>query len=204
MFDSTQAQISLDRISKSITLAYLVANITRWTTHCVAFIRLLHVQDALKLKVMQHRSGLIKAQVGAATYTEKQRLTEDTEKHCDLISDPQFWNGLEHVISDIKPICYRMNINQKDLTRPDQVLLTLVGMFLHLCNHPIDVVKTKMLKHLEKQWKDCDQPLFILALILNPFKGLSCFGDKAGMNHFKCNTLLIRVCVSVVHFHNSL
>ena len=54
MFDSAQAQISLDCISKSITLAYLVANITRWTTHCVAFIRLLHVQDALKLEVMQH------------------------------------------------------------------------------------------------------------------------------------------------------
>jgi hypothetical protein len=67
MFDKAQAQISLDRTGHSVVLAYLVANLTRWTTHCVAFIRLLRVSDALKLEVMQHRSGLIKAQVGAAT-----------------------------------------------------------------------------------------------------------------------------------------
>ena len=54
-------------LNKSVILAYLSTNLTRWTTHCVAFIRLIRVQDALKLEVMQHCSGLIKAQVGVAT-----------------------------------------------------------------------------------------------------------------------------------------
>jgi hypothetical protein len=195
MFDKAQAQISLDRTGHSVVLAYLVANLTRWTTHCVAFIRLLRVSDALKLEVMQHRSGLIKAQVGAATSTEKLRLTEDAETHCALIADHSFWDGLEHVVGDIEPICYGTNINQKDSTRADQVLLTLVGMYLHFHNHPIPEVATGMIKRLEKRWKDCDQPLFLLAVILNPFEGLSCFGEQAGMNHFKCNNLLIRVFV---------
>jgi hypothetical protein len=70
MFDSAQAQISLDRRGKPLVLAYLVANLTRWTTHYITFIRLLHVQDALKLEVMQHRASLIQAQVGAAKSTE--------------------------------------------------------------------------------------------------------------------------------------
>ena len=193
MFDEAQGQISLDRTGYSVVLAYLVANLTRWTTHCIAFIRLLRVQDALKLEVMRHRSGLIKAQVGAATSSEKQRLTDDAEKHCKIIEDAGFWQGLEHVVGDIEPICYGTNINQKDSTRADQVLLTIVGMYLHFCAHPIDNVAAGMTKRLEKCWKDCDQPLFLLALILNPFEGLSRFGDQAGLNHFKCNSLLISV-----------
>lgn len=193
MFDSAQAQISQDRTGQSIILAYLAANLTRWTTHCVAFIRLLRVQSALKLEVMQHRTGLIKAQVGAATSTDMLRLTKDAENHCDLIADHTFWEGLEHIVGDIEPICYGTNINQKDSTRADQVLLTLVGMYLHFSSHPIPEVANGMMKQLEKRWKDCDQPLFLLALILNPFEGLSCFGEQAEMDHFKCNMLLLRV-----------
>ena len=194
MFDKVQGQISLDRTGHSVVLAYLVANMTHWTTHCIAFMQLLRVQDALKLEVMCHRSGLIKAQVGAATSSKKQCLTDDMEKHCNMIEDAVFWQGLEHDIGYIEPICYGTNINQKDSTRANQVLLTMVGMYLHFCMHPIDDVAAGMTKCLKKRWKDCDQPLFLLALILNPFEGLSCFGDQAGLNHFKCNSLLISVC----------
>ena len=99
---------------------------------------------------MQHRSSLIKAQVGAATYIEKARLTKDAEKYCDRIADPTFRNGLKHVVGNIEPICYGTNINQKDSTQADQVLLSLVGMFLHFADHPIKEVKIGMTKHLEK------------------------------------------------------
>lgn len=60
MFNNAQAQISLDHTGHSVVLAYLIANMTRWMTHCIAFIQLLHIQDALKLEVMQHRGGIIK------------------------------------------------------------------------------------------------------------------------------------------------
>jgi hypothetical protein len=33
----------------------------------------------------------------------------------------------------------------------------------------------------------------LLALILNPFERLSCFGPKAGLNHFNCLDLLVTV-----------
>lgn len=152
MFDKAQAQISLDRTGYPLVLSYLVTNLTCWITHCIAFMRLFHVRDTLKLEVMQHHSGLIKAQVGAATSTEKARLIEDAEKHCDLIEDRGFWEGLEHVIGDIEPICYGTNINQKDSARLDQVLLTLVGMYLHFSSHPIPEVAHGMQKRLKKQW----------------------------------------------------
>jgi hypothetical protein len=114
--------------------------------------------------------------------------------HCDLIADHNFWEAPEHVVGGIEPICYGTNINQKDSTQADQVILTLAGLYIHFSGHPmIPEVVNGMTKHLEKRWKDCHQPLFLLAVILNPFEGLSCFGEKAGMDHFKCNNLLIAV-----------
>ena len=38
-------------------------------------------------------------------------------------------------------------------------------------------------------WKVCDQGLFVLTLILNPFEGLAAFRPQASMNHFECNRL---------------
>jgi len=100
------------------------------------------------------------------------------------------------------------SLNQKDSTRSDQVLLTLVGMFLHCNAHPEPKVVKGMMKRLEQHWKDCDQPIFLLALILNTFKGLTCFGEQAGLNHFKCLSMLLAVgflslvVVSTSHAHN--
>jgi hypothetical protein len=42
---------------------------------------------------MQHCTGVINAQVGAATSSEKRRLTQDAEEHCNLIADQSFWGS---------------------------------------------------------------------------------------------------------------
>ena len=77
---------------------------------------------------------------------EQLHLMEDAENHCDLIADHTFWEGLEHIVADIEPICYGTNINQKDSTHTDQVFLTLVGMYLHFSSHPILEVANRMMK----------------------------------------------------------
>ncbi|KAJ6527545.1 ribonuclease H-like domain-containing protein [Mycena sp. CBHHK59/15] len=192
IFDEAQHVISRDRnAGRIIILAYLVANLTRWTTHFVAFIRIFLLRPALQLAVLQNRTAIIAAQVGAATSKEGEALKEDAERMCTLIEDTSFWNGLEAVLSDLEPICLGTNINQKDSTRLDQVLLTIAGIFLRFSDHPEPEIRTEMLLRLEKRWKDCDQPVLLLALILNPFEKLSCFGPKANLNHLKCHNLLI-------------
>ncbi|KAJ7880698.1 hypothetical protein B0H13DRAFT_2345496 [Mycena leptocephala] len=105
---------------KIIILAYLVANLTRWTTHFVAFMRLFLLREALEFAVLQNRPAIIAAQVGAATSTEAAHLKEDAERFCALIRDQAFWEGLETVLGDLEPICLGTNINQKDSTRLDQ------------------------------------------------------------------------------------
>ncbi|KAJ7922735.1 hypothetical protein B0H13DRAFT_2408019 [Mycena leptocephala] len=126
IFDGVQAELSKDRLGHVLVLAYLVANLTRWTTHCIAFLRLLVLREYLQFAVMQSRGAIIAVQVGAAKSTEGERLKEAIH-YCDLISDPAFWSGLTSVVEDIEPICYGTNINQKDNTRADQVLLITRG-----------------------------------------------------------------------------
>lgn len=113
IFDDAQKRITLGRTGRASVLSYLVANLTRWTTHCIAFMRLLVVQLALQHAVAELRPAIIKAQVCAATSTEGQRLTEDAEAHCNLIEDRSFWNGLEQVVGDIEPVFVMALISTK-------------------------------------------------------------------------------------------
>lgn len=69
----------------------------------------------------------------------------------------------------------------------------MAGIFLHFSEHPEPELAAAMKSRMEKRWKDCDQQIFILALVLNPFKGLSRFGDSAGLNHIKLNGMVLRV-----------
>ncbi|KAJ6524669.1 hypothetical protein B0H10DRAFT_1974732 [Mycena sp. CBHHK59/15] len=118
LFDASQRVISMDRnAGRIIILAYLVANLTRWTTHFIAFMRLFILREALQLTVLQNRTAIIAAEIGAATSTEGERLKDDAEKMCALIQDTSFWSGLETVFGDLEPICLGTNINQKDSTR---------------------------------------------------------------------------------------
>lgn len=88
IFDTAQKEISRDCFNgREVVLQYLVANLTRWTTHCVAFIGLFEVKPALQLAVVTKCNAIITAQVGAAKSTEKLRLEADATQWCDVIAD---------------------------------------------------------------------------------------------------------------------
>jgi len=86
-------------------------------------------------------------------------------------------------------------MNQTDAMHPDQALLTFAGIFLYFQKHSKRSVTARMTKRIEKHWKALDQPMFVLALVLNPFEGISCFGDKAAISPFTLNTILLEVCL---------
>ncbi|KAG6894099.1 hypothetical protein C0993_012368, partial [Termitomyces sp. T159_Od127] len=169
-------------------LAFLIANITRWSTHFIAFDCLQDLKTSLQLAVFTWRNDIIAAQVGAKKNQKKKRkLSDDATQNCDMIEDGGFWRGLKDVIDDLEPICLGLNMNQTDLMRPDQVLLSFAGIFLYFQKHMKELVADGMTKRIEKRWKALDQPMFVLALILNPFEGVSCFGPKAGTYRRVCS-----------------
>ncbi|KAG6886678.1 hypothetical protein C0995_005959 [Termitomyces sp. Mi166 len=101
-------------------LAFLVANMTHWNTHFIAFDHLQDLKTLMQLAVFTQRNDIIAAQ-----------------------------------------------------------------------KHMMKAVADGMMKRIEKRWKALDQPIFMLALILNPFKGVSCFSPKAGVSPFTLHTILM-------------
>jgi hypothetical protein len=70
IFDDAQALRNNGKV-----LVYLVANLTRWTTHYTAFRRLLDLKTSLQHAVVLSRDKIIAAQVGAKHNAGK-RLTK--------------------------------------------------------------------------------------------------------------------------------
>lgn len=188
IFNEVQAEI----FGKVLT--FLVANLTRWGTHFVAFDRLWDLKDSLRRGVISRREDIISAQVGAEkTRQKKQKLEDDAIVHCELIDNGGFWRRLKAVVDDLEPICLGINLNQTDTLHPDRALLTFAGIFLYFQKHLKPSVATGMMKRVEKRWKALDQPMFILAMVLNPFEGISRFGEKAAISPFTLNTVLLEV-----------
>ncbi|KAJ7325950.1 ribonuclease H-like domain-containing protein [Mycena albidolilacea] len=194
IFDAHQR--ALDPHGKVLT--YLVANLTHWTTHLVAALRFQRLKEPIRRAILNDREDIIKAQVGAETRTrQKAALRRDAIEHCESVELPSWWDRLESVVVDMERICYLTNIAQSDHVRPDQFLLAFAGLYRHFLGHENTSLGKQMCKRLEKRWKEMDQAVFILALVLNPFEMLSRFGNKANIDIFilaaEISKLYIRV-----------
>ena len=191
IYNESQAEHS---VPPGKILAFLMANMTRWTTHLIMFIWLHDLKDSMRQAVITQRQDIINAQVGAEKNCQKrQKLKDDANKHCDLIDDGAFWHNLKGVVDDLEPICFGLNMNQRDAMHPYQALLSFAGIFLYFQKHPKPAMATGMMKRIEKWWNALDQPMFVLAFVLNPFEEVSRFGEKAGLSQFTLNTLLLEV-----------
>ncbi|KAJ3713245.1 hypothetical protein DFJ43DRAFT_1165259 [Lentinula guzmanii] len=101
-------------------LTYLVAVITRWTTHLTAFQRLKDLKQPLRAAALTRREDIIRAQVGAERSGPRMmELTEAAVEQLDVIDNSEFWKGLSVVIEDLEPIAYATNICQSDKASPD-------------------------------------------------------------------------------------
>jgi hypothetical protein len=151
VFNESQAEAS---IPPGKVLAFLVANMTRWTTHFIAFDRLFELKDSMRRAVISRRQDIVSAQVGAEKNRhKKQKLENDANAHCELIDDGSFWRRLKSVVDDLEPICLGLNMNQSDSMHPDQVLLTFAGVFAYFQKHskPSVAAASGMTKRIEKR-----------------------------------------------------
>lgn len=65
---------------------------------------------------------------------------------------------------------------QTDFTRLDTVLVTLINLYRQFLDPTLDnAVRIAVHASIEKRWANCDRPIFILALVLNPYICVSAF-----------------------------
>lgn len=145
------------------------------------------------------KDDIIAGHVGAEKSKKKKAQFETAAtRFCDLIDDSVFWKQLELVVDDLEPITYMTNINQADTTRPDHVAVTFGGIWLHFDRHKDPVISAGMKKVVERRWRALDQPVYILALVLNPFEMLERFGDKACVDMFRLSKELKQLYIRIM------
>lgn len=66
-----------------VVLSYLIANITRWTTHSIAFARIIRLKEPLRQAAITQREDIIKAHVGAEKNKKKvAKMKATAERLC--------------------------------------------------------------------------------------------------------------------------
>lgn len=80
----------------------------------------------------------------------------------------------------LEPLSIAANITQGSHTRLDHVLLTLGNLYRIYTDPTLDHgIRAGILGSLEKRWKQADQEVFIVALLLNPYLRGQCFNPLA-------------------------
>ncbi|KAJ7793330.1 ribonuclease H-like domain-containing protein, partial [Mycena leptocephala] len=173
IFDKHQGKVN----EFGTVYVYLVANLTRWTTHLVAFLRFRFLKTPIRNAILTDRDAIVEAQVGAEkNHCKAEDLRADAIAHCESVESNGWWDRLDRVGAHLLPYKHSPK-------RPS-------GLFLHFLAHPDRNLGQKMCKRIEKRWKELDQAVFILALVLNPFDNLTRFGDKANIDVFVLSTEL--------------
>ncbi|KAI0349577.1 hypothetical protein OH77DRAFT_1414734 [Trametes cingulata] len=139
---------------------------TRWTSHYLAYRRLLELHKVLLLLADDPRLFL----------SGNEESHEKTRSMLAIIRNPLFWHALTRYVSMVKqhlePLAIAANITQSNDCRLDQVLITfgtLFHFFESLEDADESTIKTAVIRSLEMRWSKADQDVFIAAVLLNPY-----------------------------------
>ncbi|CDO74573.1 hypothetical protein BN946_scf184771.g9 [Trametes cinnabarina] len=167
------------------------AHQTRWTSHYLAFKRLLKLQPAIAAILAEDElrgestfmAGLTKADAKAKA-----------RQMIGLMKDGTFWHSLTRIKQHLEPLAIAANVAQTAHCRLDQVLLTFGFLYHRFSNLPPDVadaeVSSAVCNSIEERWSKADQAVFVAAAILNPVYMLKPFADLPELTVIKIDTLL--------------
>ncbi|KAG6917691.1 hypothetical protein DXG01_001461 [Tephrocybe rancida] len=138
-------------------LALILPVLTRWTSHYLAICRLLELEIVFKQLLLDSRAAVLLC-------AGKKR--EAKEKAAEVIGI------LERIKDHLEPLAIAANVTQSDNTRLDVIVITLANLYRVFSDstHGFDEsISATVLASLEKRWANADRPIFILAIVLNPY-----------------------------------
>ncbi|KAI5827869.1 hypothetical protein K523DRAFT_278015, partial [Schizophyllum commune Tattone D] len=173
-----QAQESSGR---GAALSVIRAALTRWTSHYLAYERLLTVQSALNKVVNDdefriangHPSQIIKGDTKAKAKARAMIV---------VVKDGSFWENLLTMKRMLEPLAKAAYISQATSFRPDEVLLIFGGLvheYKKMSIIDVDIIgRSAILASLEKRWAKCEQEVYIATAMVNPFVFMAPFKKK--------------------------
>ncbi|KAI0083543.1 hypothetical protein BDY19DRAFT_900168, partial [Irpex rosettiformis] len=156
----------------STPLSIIRAVPTRWTSHFLAYRRLVKLRYTIMTAIQQDE---------LLPVSQSQLITGNSvaqAKAKEMISymkDDRFWNAITQITTHLQPFAYATNIAQSDVARLDTVLLAWALLYNHFDNlsESSDSVSDKQIAEavcnsINRRWEASDQDVFIAAVILNP------------------------------------
>jgi hypothetical protein len=95
-----------------------------------------------------------------------------------IINNQSFWNHLYELQDILLPLCASLNKLQKDMARLNEVVLTFGWIIKVFANHQNENFSNQMISRLERRWKQWEQPLLLLSLVLHPQYRLTLFNNN--------------------------
>ncbi|KAI5898768.1 uncharacterized protein SCHCODRAFT_02173469 [Schizophyllum commune H4-8] len=154
-------------------LTIIRACLTRWTSHYLAFSRLLQLRKVIENVIAKDKYDAEQLGGKSCIIKGKKEAKEKAKKMIALINSGEFWHDVLRMTVMTEPLAIASNITQSTHCTLDSVLLTL-GRLVILYNsqkmQETDAHGSKaIIASIETRWSKCDQIVFIIAIILNPF-----------------------------------
>jgi hypothetical protein len=178
-------------------LCLILPALTRWTSHYLSARRLLQLRNHLQVIALRRREEL-RLVAGA-----RREDTEKADRIIGLITQDAFWSRVERYVNSpcnaatvltslfsvrdhLEPLAVAANATQADNARLDVVLLTLGNLYRIFSKPKYDIaIRSRIHSSLEKRWSKVDQPVFLLAIIFNPYLRGDCFRDDNPFRTFQ-------------------
>ncbi|KAL7281578.1 hypothetical protein ACG7TL_004895 [Trametes sanguinea] len=176
-------------------LAVIRPVLTRWTSHYLAFRRLLELQSTLSYIIADDnaRGGTSTFMAGLNTSAAKSKARQMIA----LMQNGAFWHSLNRVKLHLEPLAVAANVTQAAHCRLDQVLLIFGFLYRRFSTLPSDLVddvaSRAVIDSIETRWSKADQAIFVAAVILNPMYHLDPFADHPQFIQIELEKLFARL-----------
>ncbi|KAI0090050.1 ribonuclease H-like domain-containing protein, partial [Irpex rosettiformis] len=151
-------------LPKSVVRAVL----TRWTSHFLAYQRLLFLRPYI-MTMVQQDSNASESQIITGSSSAKAKAVEIIS----YLNDDKFWSAVKQMELHLEPFAYATNITQSDKAQLDSVLLVFTLLYNRFEHFPTTTVSDKIVveticNSINTRWEASDQDVFIATVILNP------------------------------------
>ncbi|EKM48772.1 uncharacterized protein PHACADRAFT_202419 [Phanerochaete carnosa HHB-10118-sp] len=181
----------------SSPLTVIRAVLTRWTSHYLAYWRLLDLKNWITQVIPQDR-GRVEARQESQLVTGDREAKEKAKETLAIIDKAIFWHRLARIKVHLMPLALAANILQSTSSRLDHVALVFGTLFLRFTNLAEDKdadaneeeICQAVCNSLNKRWLDSDQGVLVAAVILNPHTRAA---PLKSFRHADVITLLARI-----------
>ncbi|KAI0688276.1 hypothetical protein BC835DRAFT_1284976 [Cytidiella melzeri] len=149
--------------------------LTRWTSHYIAFRRLLQLHTSIQTLIEQDE-GSDESEIITGTTAAKSKAIEMIAH----LKDDSFWIAIKRYVftdstlvlikSHLEPLAYAANITQSNSARLDTVLLVFALLYTRfdcLSNTADTQVARAACTSINNRWMASNQDVFIAAVVLN-------------------------------------